>query len=79
MPTIHKEALEYLKGRIAAAKAQGNMDLVNALLDLWLDHQVMADDTDAQRWGFNPKKWADPRDLAAFKRMPHPGLSVLKR
>lgn len=79
MPTIHKEALEYLKKRITSAKIQGNMDLVNALLDLWLDHQVMADDTDAERWGFNPKKWADARDLAAFKRMPHPGLSVLKR
>ena len=79
MPNIQPEALEYLKMRITSARVQGNMDLVNALLDLWLDHQVMADDFDAEEWGFNPRKWADPKDLAAFKRMPHPGMSRLKR
>jgi hypothetical protein len=79
MPNIQPEALEYLKMRIKSAKDQGNMDLMDALLDLWLDHQVMADDFDAEAWGFNPKRWADPRDLAAFKRLPHPGLSRLKR
>lgn len=79
MPTIHKQALEYIKERIKIARAQGNMNLVDALLDLWLDHQVMADDTDAEAWGFDPKRWARAKDLAAFKRMPHPGLSRLKR
>lgn len=79
MPTIHSEAMQYLGERITRAKATGNIDLVNALLDMLLDHRMMADETDAVEWGFNPKEWADPKDLAAFKRMPHPGLSRLKR
>jgi hypothetical protein len=79
MPTIHPEAMQYLGERITSAKANGNTDLVNALLDMLLDHQVMADDTDAIAWGFNAKWWADVKDLKAFYRMPHPGLSRLKR
>jgi len=78
-PQTNPEAYKHIGERITIAKNQGNTDLVNALLDMWLDHQVMASDCDAEPWGFNPKKWADPKDLAAFKRMPHPGLTRLKR
>jgi hypothetical protein len=78
-PETNPEAYRYIGERITLAKNQGNTDLVNALLDLWIDHRLMASDCDAEPWGFNPKRWADPKDLAAFKRMPHPGLSVLKR
>ena len=79
MPTIHPEAMQYLGQRITSAKAEGNIALVDALLDMLLDHQVMADDTDAAKWGFNPDMWALPTDLLRFKRMPHPTTARLKR
>jgi hypothetical protein len=78
-PQTNPEAYRYIGERITIAKSKGQTDIMDALLDLWLDHQTMASDCDAAPWGFDPNKWADPKDLAAFKRMPHPGLSRLKR
>lgn len=77
-PENSPETYDYIRNSIRVARNQGNMELVDALLDLWTAQQQLAGDYDAKRWGFNPKKWADPTDLAAFNRMPWPGLSRLR-
>jgi hypothetical protein len=76
---IRPEAARYIGERIVLAKQNNNPDLVDALLDLWIDHQKMADDSDAVAWGINPKLLAAPNDLKRFYKMPHPSLSRLKR
>jgi len=76
---LKPEALRYVGERISLARANGNTDLMDALLDLLLDHQSMADDSDAAGWGINPKLWAQPTDLKRFYKMPQPSQARLKR
>jgi hypothetical protein len=78
-PETNPEAYRYIGEHILQAKRQGNIRLVDSLLDMWLDHLTMASDCDAAPWGFDPKKWANPKDLAAFNKMSYPGLKRLKR
>jgi len=72
------DAFRFLGTRIKLARENGNHQLVDALLDLWIEHSTLATDWDAVQWGIDPKMWADPRDIAAFRRMGHPGTSRLK-
>lgn len=79
MANIRPEAARYIGERILLARKNNNPDLVDALLDLWIDHRKMADDSDAVEWGINPKLWAAPSDLKSFYRMPHPSMSRLRQ
>jgi len=58
-----KNAFRGLTRKLKRAVKEGNSQLVDQLLDHWVDIRDRATEYDAAKWGFDPEHWMAPERM----------------